>query len=177
MSTVYVVGLGPGAEEQMTVCAQKVLEHCPVLIGYNVYIDLVKEQFPDKIFLSTPMRKEPERCRMAFEEAEKGQDVAMICSGDAGVYGMAGLIFEIGKEYPSIQIEVVPGITAASGGAAVLGAPLMHDFAVISLSDLLTPWETIEKRLHAAGMADFVICLYNPSSKKRADMWEISAVM
>ena len=169
MSTVYVVGLGPGAEEQMTVRAQKVLEHCPVLIGYNVYIDLVKEQFPDKIFLSTPMRKEPERCRMAFEEAEKGQDVAMICSGDAGVYGMAGLIFEIGKEYPSIQIEVVPGITAASGGAAVLGAPLMHDFAVISLSDLLTPWETIEKRLHAAGMADFVICLYNPSSKKRAD--------
>ena len=169
MSTVYVVGLGPGAEEQMTVRAQKVLERCPVLIGYNVYIDLVKEQFPDKIFLSTPMRKEPERCRMAFEEAEKGQDVAMICSGDAGVYGMAGLIFEIGKEYPSIQIEVVPGITAASGGAAVLGAPLMHDFAVISLSDLLTPWETIEKRLHAAGMADFVICLYNPSSKKRAD--------
>jgi len=169
MSTVYVVGLGPGAEEQMTVRAQKVLEHCPVLIGYNVYIDLVKEQFPDKIFLSTPMRKEPERCRMAFEEAEKGQDVAMICSGDAGVYGMAGLIFEIGKEYPSIQIEVVPGITAASGGAAVLGAPLMHDFAVISLSDLLTPWETIEKRLHAAGMADFVICLYNPSSKKRHD--------
>ena len=172
MSTVYVVGLGPGAEEQMTVRAQKVLEHCPVLIGYNVYIDLVKEQFPDKIFLSTPMRKEPERCRMAFEEAEKGQDVAMICSGDAGVYGMAGLIFEIGKEYPSIQIEVVPGITAASGGAAVLGAPLMHDFAVISLSDLLTPWETIEKRLHAAGMADFVICLYNPSSRKRADYLE-----
>ena len=169
MSTVYVVGLGPGAEEQMTVRAQKVLEHCPVLIGYNVYIDLVKEQFPEKTFLSTPMRKEPERCRMAFEEAEKGQDVAMICSGDAGVYGMAGLIFEIGKEYPEIQIEVVPGITAASGGAAVLGAPLMHDFAVISLSDLLTPWETIEKRLHAAGMADFVICLYNPSSKKRAD--------
>ena len=169
MSTVYVVGLGPGAEEQMTVRAQKVLEHCPVLIGYNVYIDLVKEQFPDKIFLSTPMRKEPERCRMAFEEAEKGQDVAMICSGDAGVYGMAGLIFEIGKEYPSIQIEVVPGITAASGGAAVLGAPLMHDFAVISLSDLLTPWELIEKRLRAAAQADFLIALYNPSSKKRKD--------
>lgn len=168
MSTVYVVGLGPGAEEQMTVRAQKVLEHCPVLIGYNVYIDLVKEQFPDKIFLSTPMRKEPERCRMAFEEAEKGQDVAMICSGDAGVYGMAGLIFEIGKEYPSIQIEVVPGITAASGGAAVLGAPLMHDFAVISLSDLLTPWELIKERLRCAAKADFVICLYNPSSRKRS---------
>ena len=169
MSTVYVVGLGPGAEEQMTVRAQKVLEHCPVLIGYNVYIDLVKEQFPEKTFLSTPMRKEPERCRMAFEEAEKGQDVAMICSGDAGVYGMAGLIFEIGKEYPEIQIEVVPGITAASGGAAVLGAPLMHDFAVISLSDLLTPWEKIEARLLAAAQADFVVCLYNPSSRKRKD--------
>ena len=106
---------------------------------------------------------------MAFEEAEKGQDVAMICSGDAGVYGMAGLIFKIGKEYPSIQIEVVPGITAASGGAAVLGAPLMHDFAVISLSDLLTPWELIEKRLRAAAQADFLIALYNPSSKKRKD--------
>ena len=172
MSTVYVVGLGPGAEEQMTVRAQKVLEHCPVLIGYNVYIDLVKEQFPEKTFLSTPMRKEPERCRMAFEEAEKGQDVAMICSGDAGVYGMAGLIFKIGKEYPSIQIEVVPGITAASGGAAVLGAPLMHDFAVISLSDLLTPWEKIEKRLLLASEADFVICLYNPGSHKRADYLE-----
>ena len=169
MSTVYVVGRGPVAEEQMTVRAQKVLEHCPVLIGYNVYIDLVKEQFPDKIFLSTPMRNEPERCSMAFEEAEKGQDVAMICSGDAGVYGMAGLIFEIGKEYPEIQIEVVPGITAASGGAAVLGAPLMHDFAVISLSDLLTPWELIEKRLRVAAQADFLIALYNPSSKKRKD--------
>ena len=169
MSTVYVVGLGPGAEEQMTVRAQKVLEHCPVLIGYNVYIDLVKEQFPDKIFLSTPMRKEPERCRMAFEEAEKGQDVAMICSGDAGVYGMAGLIYEVGREYPEIKIEIIPGITAATGGAAVLGAPLMHDFAVISLSDLLTPWEQIEERLEAAAKAGFVICLYNPSSKKRHD--------
>lgn len=169
MSTVYVVGLGPGAGEQMTVRAEKILEACPVILGYTVYIDLVREQYPEKKFLSTPMKQEVKRCQMAFEEAVKGQDVAMVCSGDAGVYGMAGLIFEIGKEYPEIQIEVVPGITAASGGAAVLGAPLMHDFAVISLSDLLTPWETIEKRLHAAGIADFVICLYNPSSKKRAD--------
>lgn len=169
MSTVYVVGLGPGAGEQMTVRAEKILEACPVILGYTVYIDLVREQYPEKKFLSTPMKQEVKRCQMAFEEAVKGQDVAMVCSGDAGVYGMAGLIFEIGKEYPEIQIEVVPGITAALGGAAVLGAPLMHDFAVISLSDLLTPWETIEKRLHAAGMADFVICLYNPSSKKRAD--------
>ena len=169
MSKLYVVGIGPGGYEQMTVKAVKVLEECDIIVGYTVYVDLVAEHFAGKEMLTTPMRQEEKRCRMAFEEAEKGQDVAMICSGDAGVYGMAGLIFEIGKEYPEIQIEVVPGITAASGGAAVLGAPLMHDFAVISLSDLLTPWETIEKRLHAAGMADFVICLYNPSSKKRAD--------
>lgn len=169
MSRIYVTGLGPGAGDQMTVKARKVLEHCPVIIGYTVYIDLIREMFPDKVFLSTPMRQEAERCRMAFREAEKGQDVAMVCSGDAGIYGMAGLIFEIGRDYPDIEIEVVPGITAASGGAAVLGAPLMHDFAVISLSDLLTPWETIEKRLDAAAQADFVICLYNPSSRKRAD--------
>lgn len=169
MSRIYVTGLGPGAGDQMTVKARKVLEHCPVIIGYTVYIDLIREMFPDKVFLSTPMRQEAERCRMAFREAEKGRDVAMVCSGDAGIYGMAGLIFEIGRDYPDIEIEVVPGITAASGGAAVLGAPLMHDFAVISLSDLLTPWETIEKRLDAAAQADFVICLYNPSSRKRAD--------
>lgn len=169
MGKIYVTGLGPGAEDQMTKKAQKALESCQVIIGYTVYIDLIREQFPDKIFLSTPMRQEAQRCRMAFEEARKGQDVAMVCSGDAGIYGMAGLICEIGTEYPDIEIEIVPGITAASGGAAVLGAPLMHDFAVISLSDLLTPWETIEKRLKAAAQADFVICLYNPSSRKRAD--------
>ena len=169
MSKLYVVGIGPGGYEQMTIRAAKVLEKCDIIVGYTVYVDLIADHFAGKEMLTTPMRQEEKRCRMAFEEAEKGQDVAMICSGDAGVYGMAGLIFEIGKEYPEIQIEVVPGITAASGGAAVLGAPLMHDFAVISLSDLLTPWETIEKRLHAAGIADFVICLYNPSSKKRAD--------
>lgn len=169
MGKIYVTGLGPGAEDQMTKKAQKVLESCQVIIGYTVYIDLIREQFPDKIFLSMPMRQEAQRCRMAFEEARKGQDVAMVCSGDAGIYGMAGLICEIGPEYPDIEIEIVPGITAASGGAAVLGAPLMHDFAVISLSDLLTPWETIEKRLKAAAQADFVICLYNPSSRKRAD--------
>ena len=169
MSRIYVTGLGPGAADQMTIRAKKVLEKCPVIIGYTVYIDLIREEFPDKIFLSTPMRREVDRCRMAFEEAGKGQDVAMVCSGDAGIYGMAGLIFEIGKEYPEVGVEIVPGITAASGGAAVLGAPLMHDFAVVSLSDLLTPWEKIEKRIRAAAEADFVICIYNPSSKKRVD--------
>ena len=169
MSKIYVTGLGPGAADQMTIRARKVLEKCPVIIGYTVYIDLIREEFPDKTFLSTPMRKETDRCRMAFAEAQKGQDVAMVCSGDAGVYGMAGLICEVGKDYPDVGIEIVPGITAASGGAAVLGAPLMHDFAVISLSDLLTPWEKIERRVRAAAEADFVICIYNPSSKKRAD--------
>lgn len=172
MSKIYVTGLGPGAADQMTIRARNVLEHCPVIIGYTVYIDLIRDEFPDKMYLSTPMRKEADRCRMAFAEAEKGQDVAMVCSGDAGIYGMAGLICEIGRDYPEIGIEIVPGITAASGGAAVLGAPLMHDFAVISLSDLLTPWEKIERRLDAAAAADFVICLYNPSSRKRADYLE-----
>ena len=169
MSKIYVTGLGPGAADQMTIRARKVLEKCPVIIGYTVYIDLIREEFPNKTFLSTPMRKEADRCRMAFAEAQKGQDVAMVCSGDAGVYGMAGLICEVGKDYPDVGIEIVPGITAASGGAAVLGAPLMHDFAVISLSDLLTPWEKIERRVRAAAEADFVLCIYNPSSKKRAD--------
>lgn len=169
MAKIYVTGLGPGAGEQMTVRAEKILKEVPVVIGYTVYIDLIRSQFPDKKYLTTPMRREADRCRMAFEEAKKGTDVAMVCSGDPGIYGMAGLLYEIGKDEPDVEIEVVPGITAASGGAAVLGAPLMHDFAVISLSDLLTPWETIEKRLECAAQADFVICLYNPSSRKRAD--------
>lgn len=115
------------------------------------------------------MRKEVDRCVLAFEEAKKGKTVAMICSGDAGVYGMSGLMLEIGVDYPEVEVEVIPGVTAATGGAAVLGAPLIHDFALISLSDLLTPWEKIEKRLLLASEADFVICLYNPSSHKRKD--------
>ena len=110
-----------------------------------------------------------DRCRAAVEAALTGKDVAVVCSGDSGVYGMAGLIYEVAQEYDPIEIEVIPGITAACGGAAVLGAPLTHDFAVISLSDLLTPWEKIEKRLTAAAQADFVICLYNPSSRNRPD--------
>ena len=150
---------------------------CDVIIGYTVYVDLVKEQFPEKEFLTTPMKQEVKRCRMAFEEAQKGKSVAMICSGDAGVYGMAGLMYEVGIEFPEIELEIVPGITAAIGGAAVLGAPLIHDFAVISLSDLLTPWEKIEKRVRAAAMADFVICLYNPSSRKRHDHLEKACSM
>ena len=169
MKKIYVVGIGPGAYEQMTIRAVKVLENCEVIIGYTVYVDLVREHFAGKEFLTTPMKQEVERCRMAFETANAGKKTAMICSGDAGVYGMSGLMLEIGEEYPEVEVECVPGVTAAIGGASVLGAPLIHDFAVISLSDLLTPWEKIEKRLLAAAKADFVICLYNPSSKKRAD--------
>lgn len=169
MSKVYVVGLGPGANRQMTKEAAAVLERCTVIIGYTVYVDLIRTMYPDKVFLTTPMTQEIKRCQMAMEEAVKGREVAMVCSGDAGIYGMAGLMYETGMKYPHVDIEIVPGITSANGGAAVLGAPLMHDFAVISLSDLLTPWDKIERRLKAAAMADFFICLYNPSSKKRRD--------
>lgn len=169
MNKIYVVGIGPGAEEQMTILSDETLRKCDVIIGYTVYIELVKKRYPEKVFLTTPMKQEVKRCKMAYEEAEKGKDVAMICSGDSGIYGMAGLMYEVGKAYPDIELEVIAGITAASGGAAVIGAPLMHDFAVISLSDLLTPWEKIETRLRGAAAADFVICIYNPSSIKRAD--------
>lgn len=169
MAKIYVVGIGPGSYENMTQRAQEALANCDVIVGYTVYIDLVKEHFPDKRMLTTPMRREVERCRLAFEEAQKGQTVAMICSGDAGIYGMTGVMQELKAEYPGVEVENVPGISAVISGAAILGAPLMHDFAVISLSDLLTPWEKIEKRLENAAAADFVICLYNPSSHKRKD--------
>lgn len=169
MNKIYVVGIGPGEYEQMTIKAVKALEDCDVIIGYTVYVDLVKEHFPGKEFLTTPMKKEVERCELAFEKAAEGRTTAMICSGDAGVYGMSGLMLEIGQRYPQVEVEMICGVTAAIGGASVLGAPLIHDFAVISLSDLLTPWEKIEQRLLAAAQADFVVCLYNPSSKKRHD--------
>ncbi len=166
---IYVVGMGPGAESMMTEQAVKALSDSDTIIGYPVYLELLGERFREKEFLSTPMRKERERCVLAFEEACKGKRVSMICSGDAGVYGMASLMYEVGADYPDCELMVVPGITAALSGAAILGAPLGHDFCVISLSDLLTPWETIEKRLRAAVLGDFCIAIYNPSSKKRAD--------
>lgn len=169
MHKLFVVGLGPGGADGMTVRAQNVLRASDVIVGYTVYIDLVRADFPDKEFLSTPMRKEVDRVRLALETAAQGRTVALICSGDAGVYGMSGLCEELLLQYPGVELETVPGVSAVLSGAAILGAPLMHDFAVISLSDLLTPWEKIEKRLLAAAEADFVICLYNPSSHKRHD--------
>lgn len=163
------MGIGPGAYDEMTGRAIRALEESDAIIGYTVYVNLVKEHFADKEFMTTPMKKEVDRCVLAFEEAKKGKTVSMICSGDAGVYGMAGLMYEIGEDYPDVELEVIPGVTAATGGASVLGAPLIHDFCLISLSDLLTPWEKIEARLLGASQADFVICLYNPSSRKRHD--------
>ena len=169
MNKLFLVGLGPGDPQGMTEAARAALEQAEVLCGYTVYLDLVKEQFPEKETYTTPMTRELERCQWAVNRAAQGKIVAMLCSGDAGVYGMAGLMYEIGANYPEVELEVVAGVTAATGGAAVLGAPLIHDFCLISLSDLLTPWEKIEKRLLLASEADFVIVLYNPSSHKRHD--------
>ena len=169
MNKLYVIGIGPGEYEQMTLKAIHAMEKSEVIIGYTVYVDLVKEHFPGKEFMTTPMKKEVDRCVMAFEEAKKGKVVSMICSGDAGVYGMASLVYEIAADYENVEVSVVAGVSAMLSGGALVGAPLGHDFAVISLSDLLTPWEKIEKRLECASAADFAICLYNPSSKKRHD--------
>ena len=166
---VTVVGLGPGAGRDLTGRAREALERADLIVGYTAYIALIREEFPEKEMLSTGMRREVDRCRAAVEAAASGKDVAMVCSGDSGIYGMAGLIYEVAQEYPPIDIEVVPGITAACGGAAVLGAPLTHDFAVVSLSDLLTPWDKIALRLECAAKGDFVLCLYNPASHSRPD--------
>ena len=167
--TLSVVGMGPGEKKQMTGQALEVMEQCQVIAGYTVYVELVRGLFPHKEFLTTAMTREEERCRKAFDCCMEGKNTAMICSGDAGVYGMAGLILELAEQYPGVSVRTVPGITAACAGAAVLGAPLMHDFAVISLSDRLTPLEVIWNRVEAAARADFVICLYNPASKGRPD--------
>ena len=168
MNKLYVIGIGPGGQDFMTLQAMQALKDSDIIIGYPVYTDLVRPIFPEKDYLTTPMKQEVERCRMAVDEACTGKTVAMISSGDAGVYGMAGPVLEL-AEGKGVEVEVIAGVTAALSGGAVLGAPLTHDFAVISLSDLLTPWEKIEKRLDAAGSADFCIALYNPSSIKRAD--------
>ncbi len=166
---VYIVGIGPGDEEFFSGQAKNAIENSDVVVGYTVYVELVKALYPDKEYLTTGMTKEIERCRICFDLAKQGKAVALVCSGDAGVYGMASPMYELLPEYEGVELNVVPGITAANSGAAMLGAPLNHDYCVISLSDLLTPWELIEKRLRAAIEGDFAIAIYNPSSKKRAD--------
>ena len=169
MGKLTVVGIGPGDYENMTVRADRALRESQVIVGYHVYVDLVRERYPDKEFLTTPMTREADRCRMALEEARAGKQVAMVCSGDSGIYGMAGLVYELRGGAAEPEVEVVPGLTAACSGAALLGAPLTHDFAVISLSDRLTPWEKIEARLTAAAESDLSIVLYNPASRGRPD--------
>lgn len=169
MGKVMVVGIGPGDPENMTLRADQALRNCDVIVGYHVYVDLVRDRYPGKEFLTTPMTQEARRCELALELAREGKNVAMVCSGDSGIYGMAALVYELRGENPSPEVEVIPGLTAACSGAALLGAPLTHDFAVISLSDRLTSWETIEKRLEAAADADLSIALYNPASRGRPD--------
>lgn len=166
---LYVVGIGPGDEKSMTAACRDAVGQSDVIVGYSKYVELVAPLYPEKRTLDTPMTREAERCRAALGLAARGETVAVVCSGDAGVYGMAGLIYELSEEFPPVEIEVVPGVTAALAGAAALGAPLTHDFAVVSLSDLLTPWALIEKRLTCAAAADFCVALYNPASKKRRD--------
>ncbi len=169
MNKLFVVGLGPGDARYLTEQARKALEMSDLICGYSVYIDLVRPLYPEKEYFTTPMKQELDRCRHALASAQQGVTTAMVCSGDAGVYGMASPVLELAGEYPGVDVEVVPGITAALSGAAVLGAPLAHDFCVISLSDLLTPWSLIETRLECAAKGDFALCLYNPGSRKRAD--------
>lgn len=166
---LYIVGTGAGNAGGMTLDAQSAILGSDLVVGYTVYVELLQKIFPDKNYLATGMKSEVERVKLALEEARSGKVVSLVCSGDSGVYGMAGLALELSVDFPGVDIEVVPGVTAALSGAALLGAPLGHDFAVISLSDLLTPWEVIEKRLRMAAEGDFAIALYNPSSKKRAD--------
>jgi len=167
MGKIYVVGIGPGDERFITPQARAAMECSDFIVGYTVYIELIRALFPSKQFMTTGMRMEKERCELCLRLALEGNTISLVCSGDAGVYGMASLMLELAANEPGIELEIVPGITAALSGAAVLGAPIGHDFCVISLSDLLTPWELIEKRLVYAAQADFSIVMYNPASHKR----------
>ncbi len=167
---LYVIGIGPGALATMTHEAKEAIDEAEVIVGYKTYTHLVKALTADKEVVKTGMCKEIERCQAAIDLARSGRKVALISSGDAGIYGMAGLILElVSKQGLDLEVRLIPGMTASIAAAALLGAPLMHDFCHISLSDLLTPWAVIEKRIIAAAQADFVICFYNPRSRGRAD--------
>lgn len=166
---LYAVGLGPGNASEITPRALEAIRKSDVVAGYTLYLEQLGSLIAGKERIETPMKGETERCRAAIGAALAGKTVAVVSGGDAGVYGMAGLLHELAAEHPGLSIEVIPGVTAACSAAAVLGAPLSHDFAVISLSDLLTDWSVIEKRLRLAAQADFIICIYNPASKKRGD--------
>ena len=169
---VYAVGIGPGEPEQMTPQAEAALLRSDLIVGYKTYVDQIRPVFPDKEYKVSGMRQELLRIREALEEARKGKTVAVISSGDASVYGMGGLLWELSEQYDDVDVECVAGITAALSGGAVLGAPLGHDFTCVSLSDLLTPWDLIRKRLELAAEGDVVIALYNPSSRTRQHRYE-----
>src|SRR6056297_568671 len=167
---LYVVGIGPGNRENMTFEALEALKKSSSVVGYKTHINLIEDLLEDKKVFSNGMRKEIDRCKKAVEIAELGENVSVISSGDAGVFGMAGLVLEIiSKSEKDVDMEIIPGIPSANGAAASLGAPLMHDYVSISLSDLLTPWKLIEKRIKLAAEGDFVICIYNPKSKGRPE--------
>ena len=169
MGKLYVVGIGPGDGRYLTEAARAAIEEADVICGYTLYVDLLKPLWPEKPTYSTGMTGELERCRWCLEQATEGKTVTLVCSGDAGVYGMAAPVLELAGEYRETEVEIIPGITAALSGGALLGAPLGHDFCVISLSDRLTDWTLIEQRLRCAAKGDFAICLYNPASRHRQD--------
>lgn len=167
---LHVVGFGPGSKGDMTQRAIDAIQNADVVTGYTTYVKIIEPFFPGKNYKATGMMKEVDRCRMAVEDAMSGKDVAMISSGDSGIYGMAGIIYQIAEEMNAdIEIDTIPGITAASSAASILGAPLMHDTAIISLSDLMTPIDLIMKRVDCVAQCDMVICLYNPKSKTRTE--------
>lgn len=174
MASLYIVGTGPGAECHLTEAAKQAIADSDVIIGYDSYVELVRPLLTGKKIVSTGMMQEVQRCREAVRLARAGESVALVSGGDSGIYGMAGLVLELVEtdarqdpELPRLDVRIVPGISAVQAAAALLGAPLMHDFAVISLSNLLTPWDLIKTRLEAAARADFVVAIYNPRSKTR----------
>jgi precorrin-3B C17-methyltransferase len=165
---LYVVGIGPGGPEDRTRRAEQAIAASTVVVGYTGYLELIGDLTAGKEKIASGMTREIERCQAALERAEGGDTVALVSSGDSGVYGMAGLALELAEEEKiKVPVEIIPGVTSATAAAAKLGAPLMLDYATISLSDLLVPWETILERLSAVAAADLVVALYNPRSKKR----------
>lgn len=165
--SLRIIGFGPGSEGAMTADATAAIKASEIIVGYTGYIKYVDYLNPSAELISTGMKGEKDRCRIAIKQALKGKEVCIVSSGDAGVYGMASLIYEMSAAYPQLEIEIIPGVTAALSCAAILGSPISGDFACISLSDLLTPWGLIEKRLRGAAMGDFVIAIYNPTSRTR----------
>ena len=173
MAKIIVVGIGPGNFDDMTPRARKAIENASVVAGYKTYINLIEPLLEGKEVIGTGMTQEVDRCKAAVEAAAAGKDTVVVSSGDSGVYGMAGLVLELVLQLPEAERPewggVVAGVSAVNAAASLLGAPLMHDFAVISLSDWMTPWELIKKRAEAAASSDFVIALYNPKSRKRVN--------